>query len=64
MIFQGIRTSIAKESFSFVIRQGVGGAGADPLSPFPPLDPHMHIMVHFYFVFRCIKVRHQYTGCL
>ena len=36
--FKGIRTSIAKKTYIFVIFQG-GGGGSDPL--FPPLDPHM-----------------------
>ena len=30
MIFQGIRTSIAKEPYSFVIFQGGGGGGSGP----------------------------------
>ena len=34
MIFQGIRTSIAKKPHIFVIFQGVR-------TPVPPLDPHM-----------------------
>ena len=37
--FQGIRTSIAKRPFKFVIFQGGGGSG--PLSP--PLDPRMQM---------------------
>ena len=40
MIFQGIRTSIAKEPYIFVIFQG----GPNPLSP--PLDPHMYCIIH------------------
>ena len=36
MIFKGIRTSIAKEPYIFVIFQG-GGVR----TPCPPLDPHM-----------------------
>ena len=36
VVFQGIRTSIAKEPYIFVIFQG---GGPDPLSPH--LDPHM-----------------------
>ena len=32
VIFQGIRTSIAKKPYIFVIFQG-GGGGPDPLSP-------------------------------
>ena len=36
VIFQGIRTSIAKEPYIFVIFQG----GPNPLSP-SPLDPRM-----------------------
>ena len=34
-VFQGIRTSIAKKTYKFVIFQGGGGGGLDPLSP-PP----------------------------
>ena len=34
VIFQGIRTSIAKKPYNFVIFQGGGGPG--PLSPFDP----------------------------
>ena len=42
--FHGIRTGIAKETYSFVIFQGGGGGGGvggglDPL--FPPLDQCM-----------------------
>ena len=36
-IFQGIRTSIARKPYIFVIFQGGGGFGP----PVPPLDPHM-----------------------
>ena len=36
MIFQGIRTSIAKKPYVFVIFKG----GPDPMPP-PPLDPHL-----------------------
>ena len=36
---QGIRTSIAKKSYSYVILQGGGGGGPDPLSPY--LDQRM-----------------------
>ena len=45
VIFQGIRTSIAKKLYIFVIFHGV----PDPLSP--PLDPHMecNICVISYF---------------
>ena len=39
VIFQGIRTTIAKKSYIFVIFKGVGGP--DCLSP-PPLDPLMN----------------------
>ena len=35
-IFQGIRTSIARKPYIFVIFQGGRGR-----TPFPPLDPHM-----------------------
>ena len=38
--FQGIRTSIAKEPYRFVILQA-GGEGEGPDSLSPPLDPHM-----------------------
>ena len=41
VIIQGIRTSIAKKPYSFVIFQG---GGPDPLSP-PPLDPRMSMLV-------------------
>ena len=37
VIFQEIRTSIAKKPYNFVIVQGVSGT----LSPPPPLDPRM-----------------------
>ena len=37
VIFKGIKTSIAKKPFIFVIFQG----GPDPLSPPPPPDPRM-----------------------
>ena len=36
MVIQGIRTTIAKQPYVYVIFQG---GGPDPLSP--PLDPHM-----------------------
>ena len=36
VIFQGIRTCIARKPYIFVIFQGGGGA-----APPPPLDPHM-----------------------
>ena len=39
LVFQGIRTSIAKKPYIFVIFQGGGGGGLDPMSP--PPDPHM-----------------------
>ena len=35
VFFKGVRTSIAKKPYIFVIFQGWGG-------PFPPLDPHMN----------------------
>ena len=45
VIFQGIRTSIAKEPYSFVIFQGGGGGGGGrvgcPDILFPSLDPRM-----------------------
>ena len=54
MIFQGIRTSIAKKTYNFVIFQG----GGDALSP--PLDPPMVIVVndnHFmvYLISQSVK---------
>ena len=39
MIIQGSRTSIARKPYIFVIFQGWGGGGPDPLSP--SLDPPM-----------------------
>ena len=39
VIFQGIRTSVAKKPYIFVIFQG---GGSEPPAPSPPLmDPHM-----------------------
>ena len=47
VIFKGIRISIAKELYIFVIFQGGGGGGGgkglDPLCP--PLDPHMTFII-------------------
>ena len=45
VIFQGIRTSIAKIPYIFVIFQGGGGSE----SSVPPLDPHMNIIDTLYF---------------
>ena len=42
-IFQGIRTSIAKNPYIYVIFQGLG---LDTLPPPPPLDPPI-ILTHF-----------------
>ena len=43
VIFQGIRTSIAKKPYVFVIFfSGGGGGGPDP--PVPPLNPPVHNM--------------------
>ena len=39
--FQGIRTSIAKKSYIFVIIRGGGGVSI----PVPPLDPRMENIV-------------------
>ena len=39
VIFQGIRTSIAKKPYIFVIFRGGGGGGSGP--PVPPLDPNL-----------------------
>ena len=44
MTFQGIRTSIAKKSYIFVIFQG-GGRGSDPV---PPMDPRMALSKKIY----------------
>ena len=52
MIFQGIRTSIAKKPFIFVIFQG-GGSGP----PVPPLEPHMVNM-------KTIEPQHEKTNNL
>ena len=50
VIFQGIRTSIAKKPYIFVIFQGGGGGGGGGGEggsgpPVPPLDPHMHSLL-------------------
>ena len=49
MIFQGIRTSIAKEPYSFVIFQaeGGGGGGGGALDPSPRQDPRMSIQYNW-----------------
>ena len=38
LVLQGIRTSIAKKPYIFVIFQGGGGVSGPPV---PPLDPHI-----------------------
>ena len=44
VIFQGVRTSIARKPYIFVIFQGGGGSG--PPVPHPTLlDPHMIIII-------------------
>ena len=45
--FQGVRTSIAKEPYIFVIFQLGGGGGSGP--PVPPLDSHMYSNLVTYF---------------
>ena len=45
VIFKGIRNSIAKKPYIFVIYQG-GGGGPNPLSP--PLDPPMLLVIRVY----------------
>ena len=45
MIFQGIRTSIAKKHHIYMFFQG--GGGLDPLPP-PPLDPRMQQATHYH----------------
>ena len=55
MIFQGIRTSIAKKPYIFVIFQG-GWGGPDPL--FPPLDPHMMCKS---FIKSAVSIIHVYN---
>ena len=42
MIFQGIRTSIAKKTYIFVIYRGGGGGGGGGGPPDPP-PPHTHL---------------------
>ena len=56
MLFQGIRTSIAKKAYIFVIFEG----GSGPfLHPPPPLDPHMALrqlfLVRFFLCFKDIS---------
>ena len=44
--FQGIRTTIAKPLYVFLIFRG-GGGGGGVRNPCPPLDPRMIVAVKF-----------------
>ena len=43
VIFQGIRTRIARKRYIFLFFRGGGGGGPDPL---PPLDTHMELSIY------------------
>ena len=60
---QGIRTNIAKKPYILG-----GGGGPDPLSPSPPLDPHMCFNFQSYLIYTieaesmCLKETDQLLG--